>query len=493
MRNYWINKLKNFTCIILFGISMLESCEKDSVNSILTVDIKEFEFGEEGGTGKFNIYCNTKWSIDILGGDDSGVAVNLSNRINYNNCDWITVSPMSGDGDSEINFIVKADGTDDVAPRDLKLIVHTNDGRSTQNVIISQDGTWFDTKTNALEVFSIYDRYYDGEKGESVDSLGVLSNLSWIVNGPDWLEAAIGKGSWKPLSESGFDHIGSGFNWIQIRPISTNDDDEDRTGEIRITSEFTNQSYTIPVTQLGKFHVAAVETYTISNGVACTWKYGSKVDCFYLQLFNGKPSSSELSWSKISKWEKYEAKKDLLLAWDNLSEETYYQIIPFGVDNEGNHSKTLTGFGITTLSSKNQPVASISNISRNSEGWQWNVSLNNNGNCYYQWIYPGDDISGFPDSYVAWCIHHNINKAILKKNTNRFESWSLSGSGPIHIATLAGNYDEISRETTLSGVISRVSSNSYINFKWSTSSNNLKSPHIYSKRNSCIGKFVRLK
>ena len=431
MRNliYWLP-------VLLFAMVVL-SCEKEGEKSELFVS----EYGINKGTGyqatwdgdeiTLSIESNTDWSIEILSGD-AGFVITSPKNGSFNACDWVEVYPLNGLGNAKIHVLIKENS--EIYSRDAILVIHTNDGRCTENVWILQDGQ----KLPGYKTFEVYPqghRFFHGRYHDLGDSIYVISPHGAEISGPSWIEAKVDHEDWKPLSKDKSRYF-AGIVGIALRTANKNTNEEDLEDYITLNDTWDENFVEIPVKQLGRYNVSCNKFAVTADGFACDWRYGCDVTEFYVKAFEGKPASDDLKWTKIQKWQKFDASDDMVLGWGGRKELTRYEIIAVGVDGSGNHSSNVSSSGLSTGSSKNQPRAIISNVNYSPPIWQWDISMNEYAEFYYCVIWKGTKADGVSDSYVKWLIENNIGK--YTKQTQSHPA-SYNYEGQIHVATLAGD------------------------------------------------------
>ena len=432
-------------CVSIVFSCFIISCEKDNVHSELAIDASNFSFDGAGGEETLNIESNSDWSVEIVSGNYGNGSIYFDASRSYNQCDWLSVYPTKGNGNGSVK--VKVTESDAMSIRDAVVIVRTTDGKVTKNLYVGQAGILGDEHT--LEVWPQTGHVFSG-KAKAVDSLFVISNLVYTINGPDWLEIKINDEDWKPLSETGSRNTGKGWAFIYLRTRSANEDMDTRKGVLTIKEDvYLNKTEEIPVQQIGKYTVHADRLVATSDGFACNWIFGCGVTDFYVRVFEGAPQSSDLKWLKIKKWDKFSASDDLVVSWGGLQADTYYKIVTAGIDSNDNHGSSATGTGYFTGINENQPLAEIQNIKRESNGWYWETTMNEYAVGYYQLVYNGTDLDNMPNAYIKWIISNN--KSDYEEYSDNM-LWNYPTNENFHIATLARD-DEKS-----SDIISRFSS-----------------------------------
>lgn len=459
---------KNLLCTLpLIFACLLISCEKDSKDSWLYVDSSlgnGINISFDASNYSFTIKCNTDWSVEILSEPNAGTFVlNDPKGGGFNRCDWLQVYPAHGSGNATISVSVEENS--EIYSRDAILVVRTNDGRHTENVWFLQDGKEL-PGYETFEVYPTHQRLFNG-KIHDVDTLYVISPHGAEISGPSWIEAKVNTEDWKPLSDTKPRYI-PGLAVIALRTANANLDEADLEGLISVCDTWHENYVDIEAIQLGRYHVRGNKFVSTADGFACDWRYGCDVTGFYIKAFEGAPTSSDLRWTKIQKWQMYDAEEDLVIGWYGLKEQTRYEVIAVGIDNSKNHSSSLVSRGVTTGSSINQPRAFISDVSYVDPVWQWNTTKNEFAAFYYNTVWNAN-VDRMADAWMKWVIMNHIEE--FKKETES-SFWNYTYNDQIHLVTMA--YDNTNAP-------------SYVLDRYSTANSSTR----FALKDSCMGLRLR--
>ena len=165
----FINKLRLLVLAIMTMVGV--SAFGQASGEYLAVSTNGIRFAISGGIQHFEIASNTEWSISVSGGND-----------------WLTVSPMSGQGYKEITVSSKENTS---APRTATIIVKWNDG-----------------ETEYMETITVYQAYVPTPDPPSLPSsitfssqggsqtFTLTSNVAWTISSSSgWLSASPSSGS----------------------------------------------------------------------------------------------------------------------------------------------------------------------------------------------------------------------------------------------------------------------------------------------------------
>ena len=428
----------SFICII-----GLVSCSESKTQEIyLDVSPTILTIPSEGGHVEFQVNSNTTWAITS---DEPDI--------------WI--SPNSGTGDREVQ--VSLPKSESAKQKEIRLVVKSQDGSIVRNVNVKQEGVFLSgatlTVTNHNNLLP-----FAGAAGD-VDSLMILSNLSWQIKGPDWIEAYNGS-RWVALSPDratvqggGVVKEGTQTTSLLLRTAKVNDQERSLEDKIILTPTYDDYDIQleINVVQLGKHTVYPNVCITLASEMATDWKCGSDVDYFFYCLSDHLLTEDELTTEIISNWEA--STPEYVTGWDDLQENTLYYLYSVGVDK----NNTIEGSVFTaysTQTSQNQPIAVISDVEFSGSIWSWAITRNDYCNGFVQWKTTDTDFFEYSTGVLAWFLNNLLHDEESQKDLPFYykdttDSWET----PYHIQLLTWGVGENTNKT--SNVLDRYRSIDY--------------------------------
>lgn len=205
--------MKKFFVILAAATIALAGCKKE-VTPMISISHNELTFDGEATSLSIQLVSNSLWSVS-------------------NTTDWITVSPMNGNGDSAISLTVLDNNG---MPRTGDIIFSVVG--SAVKLTVTQDGT----PTISVDPISLS---FTPEGGSKTVSVG--ANKDWSVSGvPDWIKVTPASGS------------GSAASQTLTVSVESNED-VDRAGVFTVS--ISGKSLNVNVEQAGTAFKYGGETY----------------------------------------------------------------------------------------------------------------------------------------------------------------------------------------------------------------------------------------
>ena len=402
-----------FALIVVLAIT---ACKKDDANgSLLSVDQIELRFSSPQGSMTFNLESNTDWEI-----------ISRDYRV--------TTSPQRGSGNATVTVNLNDDIA--IATEEIRLIIHTLDGRKTVNVKVFTKGKMMDEKYLTSPDATMT---FDGYVG-AVDSLTVGSNINWQLTGPDWLEGSIDGVNWKPLSRTMRSDLT--FAKVYLRTTTSNNEDDERSDFIILSEDLTgNMPQTIVVTQVGANAACPNQTVGLVNGAACNWKFGNNVKSVRYSLLWEDIQKAEDVIQRSSSWK--QMGKGIITSWrfNSTREGQRAYIYSVGCDANGeplptNQNTYKTFFEVPR--SEGQALATINSITNTDNKWSWNVTKNELCASYVIWTPTTESYLKDLDAMIAWRLHWLIKRNNYWAGTHTYfddKSFNVTFTGPFQIIT----------------------------------------------------------
>ena len=424
--------MKNVRIILLLCIvAVVAACsESKSDNDSLSVSAEVINFPAEGGSATFQISCTTSWSV-----------------VCDNEAIWL--SQTQGKGDCEIEIAMGA--TTSVKATENHIMVRADNG-ATRNILIKQAGELLSGTTLSVTNKNIYIAF--GGKAHDEDSMMVMTNTSWVLYGPEWLEAYY-DGKWVTLSTTTAKVKGDVENsltvTVKLRTAKALDQIDDVFDELYIKPSYNeNMGEKFQVCQLGKHSATPNVSVALAHGMACDWKVGIEVTDIYYKLTKEVIPASEITVEAIQKWK--QAKPTTLNSWRNLDANTCYYLYSAGSANG-----TVKHYNSTyciTPSESNQALAPISNVVKKGDSWNYTVRPGSNCKAYVKLTTTNSTYFDDFDAALAWRINRLMHN---DATTNKFPlyskalSWTYHSPDPLLIVTWGLGQSE----NRMSGLISR--------------------------------------
>ncbi|MCR5314339.1 MAG: BACON domain-containing protein [Bacteroidaceae bacterium] len=397
---------------------LVVACSEDSAKTPeLEVTPTLLEFPSEGGFCTFEIKSNTNWTIT------------------YDNPDML-VSPQSGSYNKTVTVTLPASSS--IEELQYLIAVKPEGGVAT-NVRVKQAGQFISgdvtLKVNNYEGYVTF-----GGEGGDLDSLRIMSNVSWLLYGPEWIEAWDGK-RWVPLSQTSAvikgsrttDKDAEGTMLQLLRTKSSNTSEDYKMADLILKPAYsgTDVQVTLTALQLGRHMAVPNYVVSLSDGIATDWEVGADVKTIGVYL-----SDKPLGANDPGEFEATEP--DYISYWDSLQENTTYYLYSFGVGSD------LTSMvPVQTGSSMNQPLAEIQNVNMNFDKneWTWQVKMNEYCSGYRMWSFSA--YFDYPDVVLAWLLGlYTQDESRLSEfpiyTTDKSFNWVMDSPRHMQVVTWAG-------------------------------------------------------
>ena len=422
-----------FVLIVALAIT---ACKEDAADgSLLSVDQIELRFSSPQGSMTFNLESNTDWEI-----------ISRDYRV--------TTSPQRGSGNATVTVNLNDDIA--IATEEIRLIIHTLDGRKTVNVKVFTKGKMMDEKYLITPDPSVA---FDGYVG-AVDSLTVGSNINWQLTGPDWLEGSVDGVNWKPLSRTLRSDLT--FTRVLLRATASNNENDERSDFLILSEDLTgDMSQTIIVTQVGANVAKPNVIVGLVNGAACNWKFGNNVKSVRYSLLWEDIQQADDVIQRSSSWK--QIGKGIITSWgfSSIRQGKRAYIYSVGCDANGeplpsDQCTYKTFFEVPT--SEGQAKATINSVTNTDNKWSWNVTKNELCASYVIWTPTTESYLKDLDAMIAWRLHWLIkNNTYWAGSHTYFEdnSFKATFTGPFQIITWGYLRDH--RSNVLSRYINKTS------------------------------------
>ncbi|MDE7409708.1 MAG: BACON domain-containing protein [Muribaculaceae bacterium] len=333
----------------------ISSCKKDEPkHDILEVNPTSVTLNPSlNATGSINITCNGQWNITAKP-------------------EWINVSSISGTENSVVTITTLTEN-ESTSSRSADLEVKC--GSKSAKVQIIQSGKELEIlELNPTSISLV-------SSANSTAQIDIKCNGAWsIVSKPEWINVS--------------SNSGKGATSLIITAITENDSATPRSGELKIISGST--SATLLISQLASLEsgceVIISDEVILNTSATFRVNFGSKASYFFAGYF---PASSA-GWSDNKIVEELEnsatpmnVENDTDLTADELDESTTY-IQCFVAYNEKGKRGEVIRRTFKTPSSKDAPMAYISDVSYSSTKWYWSTKIGATAQEYYMLVYGGD-------------------------------------------------------------------------------------------------------
>lgn len=338
-------------------IMAMTACSSDEKDPPLFTDTNSISFSYKGGTYALSVITGTSWSLTGLP-------------------EWMSASAVTGVGSTDI--VLEATSNESQSDRSANLNVFTSDGTSLQAITIQQSGR------KPLQVADTSQKILGGKASYYVeDSIVVGGSARWVIDGPSWVTAEFND---EIIPMNGTVQQ-SGGGTIYLYASETYMSDEPRDSVIRITSLSGNDVAVIPVKQLSKDDVVPVEELMLSDGFACSFKFGADVTYLYFTVYEGSPApSSELNYDFIrANWAYMEAMRDNVVCPADLTPNTNYYLYLLTVDSENyfNYLSTISCTQFRTKDPNNQPRAIVETMNYDDNLLTFSIKQNQLANGFH--------------------------------------------------------------------------------------------------------------
>ena len=380
-------------------VAVLSGCEKDSKDTFLSVENMELKFSSKGSSETLRVNSDTDWSI-------------------MDAPDWLEFSAIRGDNSQDVVVTAKANLTGVL--REAQFVVRTNNGSQQQIVKARQSG---DGDVDKFNVPDVSKRWLNGDNSTIgfKDSIYIDANMAWTIEGPDWLTAEFKN---HPILSLKGDVQKSGSGYLVIYPIGENYEYPDREGEVRISSPYSSQVFTIPVAQLGYGRVVPINPLLMAHGYATSFKYGREVSYIVYQIFEGHASDSETtSANAAANWHFGYVNEDYYTSFSDCKPNTQYELCFWTVSDD--YYLLIDGlnrYTITTPTDLNQPICEIRNVGYSEKKLTWEEIMNPYTTAYYSFY---SLIMDFDEIQLAY-LTRNI------MNSEKFELFTQNSSNTIN-------------------------------------------------------------
>lgn len=412
MKKYY--RLSILPILLLLAIG----CSEDSVKAPeLEVTPTTLEFPSEGGMTSFEIKSNTNWTIT------------------WDNPDMV-VSPKSGSYNKTITVSLPASSS--IEELQYLIAVKPEGGVAT-NVRVKQAGRFISGDVT-LKVNNYAGVISFGGNRQDLDSLRIMSNVPWLLYGPEWIEAWDGN-RWVPLSQTNAvikgnrttekDAEGTMIQRLRTKASNTGEDYKMADLVLKPAYSGTDVQVTLTALQLGRHMAVPNYIAALSDGIATDWEYGIDVKSILAYL-----SDEELDANDPGDFG--EADPDGIAYWDSLEENTTYYLYCYGMGSD-----FTSMVPVQTGSSMNQPLAEIQNVNLDFDKneWTWQVKMNKYCSGYRMWSF--SELFDYPDIVLAWFLGlYTQDESMLSEfplyTTDKSFNWIMDSPQHIQVVTWAG-------------------------------------------------------
>lgn len=402
-------KKSSFLLLALVACMCLTSCHRCKL-SVSPMEHITFEAG--AGSKTLTVKSNCDWYASAAQ-------------------DWITPTPNSGSDNGTI--VLKVNENLNVSERTGTLEIFSDCGEVNLIMTITQKGAvgHVDTDLNSLQFAG---------KEDAEQSLSIIANSSWTISSkPDWIDVS--------------STHGKGNSTIKLTTNSRNNSSKERTSELIISCD--GNSVVVNLVQKGLLapncEVTPTNIFTLNDGVAFDFKFGSEVSYYYYGYLEasslGSMTDDEIVEVSEELFDRYTPEDDHLGVLADLYSGTEYYIICIGYNSEGKRGDMIKTKVKTKSSYSNYAFAAISDVYYTETTWNWTTTIGAYAKKYYQVAWSGLDAWYYGEFYadveIAWIIDNNVKKGNLSPIVNSSE-WSISrpaGDVDVYIATLAVGED----------------------------------------------------
>ena len=361
----------------------ISSCKKDDPKpDVLEVNPTSVTLEPSvNSTGSINITCNGQWYIS-------------------SKPDWINVSSTSGTENSVITVTALTEN-ESTSSRSADLEIKC--GSKSTKVQVTQSGKELEIiELNPTSVSLV-------STANSTANIDITCNGAWsIVSKPEWINVS--------------SNSGKGNTSVTITALSENDTASPSSGNLEILTGSTTAILLIsqlPGLESG-CEVMITDEVILNTSATFRVKFGSKASYFYAAYF---PASSA-GWSDnriVEELENYGTPMNVEdytdLTAEELDESTTYIQCFVAYNEKGKRGEVLRK-SFKTPSSKDAPMAYISDVSYSSTKWYWSTKIGATAQEYYMLVYGGD--TAF--LYVTYLAPSDI-AMIFKEKANDLTSY----------------------------------------------------------------------
>lgn len=280
-------------------------------------------------------------------------------------------------------------------------------------------------------------------KKDDVKKLNIKCPGRWeIVNLPEWLS-----------SES---TAGYGTAVVELTTRTANLKSDNRRGELLVRFLETDQvTAFVKVEQRGgavaDCEVTPNLVTTLSNGIACDFRYGKNVTKFYCGYIEESESGLMSEEQKINtlheEFKPLNPNQDEVVDFDGLRAGTRYVIYTLGYDKDGNRGN-LVSTPVSTMGKRDEPEAWLSNINISGGYWRWSVEKNAACDSYYMMTSENYYVANFSDVLQAWLLEYAAKEGTITEYANGAD-WRQKVNGTLLAVWTRG----IDKRGVQSGVI----------------------------------------
>lgn len=328
----------------------------------------------------------------------------------------------------------------------------------------------------------------------STATINITCNREWsIVSKPEWINVS--------------SNSGKGNTTLTITALTDNDSASPRSGDLEIVSG--SSSATLSISQVSGLEsgceVNISDEVILNTSATFRLKFGSKASYFYAAYF---PASSA-GWSDSRIVDELEnsgtpmtVEDDMDITADDLSESTSY-IQCFVAYNEKGKRGEVVRRNFVTPSSKDAPIAYISDVSYSSTKWYWSTKIGATAKEYYMLVYGGETAFLYyyflAPSDIAMIFKDKVNKLTSYVNSQEWNVTREPDEKDLLICTWAQRDNKWSAVlNTFYGSIEEESQNNIskgaLNYSTKNrTSEGLCTPHYIAQREALNKHFVILK
>lgn len=386
-----------------------------SLNPAISVDKSALAFNSSDETHEIIVTTDSIWECEV-------------------DADWAHATPYYKGNRIKVNV----DSNNEKETRECNLTVYLkHHPTQTLSIKITQD--------TSLEIISCSETelnfsYYEG----ATNSARISSNGSWsVLSTPEWISPSVSKGE--------------GDKYISFKTLSANYSSSSRTGTIVIGTR--DDKVSIQVMQVGSARkncqVTPKNITVLSNGIAFDMDYSQagNVAHYYRGYIEASRTGIMTNPEIISKlkreFQRHLPSDDEVADFSELRPNTEYAIYTLAYDIEGKSGELMKTIVKTRPIVENEPCAWISDMTYDSNYWEWFVTKSATCYTYWQMATEDPDLAYASDVLQAWWLEDAVRQNKVCEYFNG-GAWQMSRTGNmVAVWTLGKNADG-----TLAGKIS---------------------------------------
>lgn len=403
-----LNKQLLFILATVFSCSfLLLSCRKpkpETPDFIAATPTSVTLAASNSSTASISIECNGDWYV-------------------ASKPDWINVSSTSGSGNTSVTLTALSDN-ESTSPRSAELELKS--GSASTSILITQSGKEPETiEVNPTSISLV-------SSANSTAYISIICDGMWSISAkPDWINVS---------STSG-----KGNTSLTITALSANESSKSRIGYLEVRSG--SAAASLEIAQVAGLEsgceIEIIDEVLLTTSVTFSLQFGSQASYFYAGYF---PITSA-GWSDAKIIAELEnngtpmtAESDIYLGADGLIESTTYVQCMVAYNEKGKRGELIRRT-FATPSSKDAPVAYISNVAYDDNYWYYTTTIGGTAREYYILTYTGIDALTLFLSYspaeIGMLFKKKLNNLTSYVNTQSWKSSRTADETDLEVCTWA--------------------------------------------------------